>query len=58
MSKNPKFHKLPNDTWGLTDWYPSARESKEPTTQTKDEKEEVVEVPSKTNKDKNEAKDK
>lgn len=29
MSKNPKFHKLPNDTWGLTEWYPSAKESKE-----------------------------
>lgn len=23
MSKNPKFHRLPNDTWGLTEWYPN-----------------------------------
>jgi hypothetical protein len=29
MSKNTKFHKLPNDTWGLTEWYPKAREDKE-----------------------------
>jgi hypothetical protein len=29
MSKNPKFHKLPNDTWGLTEWYPKAKEDKE-----------------------------
>jgi hypothetical protein len=28
MSKNPKFHKLPNDTWGLTEWYPNIREAK------------------------------
>jgi len=29
MAKNPKFHKLPNGKWGLTKWYPSAKESKE-----------------------------
>jgi hypothetical protein len=30
MGKNTaKFHKLPNDTWGLTEWYPKAKESKE-----------------------------
>jgi len=28
MSKNPKFHRLPNDTWGLTEWYPGVKESK------------------------------
>lgn len=28
MSKNPKFHKLPNNTWGITEWYPGARETK------------------------------
>lgn len=29
MSKNRKFHRLPNDTWGLVSWYPSAKEVKE-----------------------------
>lgn len=29
MSKNPKFHRLPNGTWGLTEWYPKAKENKE-----------------------------
>ena len=30
MGKNTaKFHKLPNNTWGLTEWYPKAKESKE-----------------------------
>jgi len=28
MSKNQKFHKLPNDTWGLSKWYPDAKETK------------------------------
>ncbi len=38
MSKNPKFHRLPNDTWGLREWYPKAKESKESQEQsTKDE---------------------
>jgi hypothetical protein len=29
MAKNPKFHKLPNGKWGLTEWYPNIKESKE-----------------------------
>jgi hypothetical protein len=29
MSKNPKFHKLPNGKWGLTEWYPSLKGAKE-----------------------------
>jgi hypothetical protein len=29
MSKNQKFHKLPNDTWGLTKWYPDIKGKKE-----------------------------
>ena len=29
MSKNKKFHHLPNDTWGLFSWYPTAKETKE-----------------------------
>jgi len=29
MSKNPKFHKLPNNTWGLKSWYPGAKAGKE-----------------------------
>ena len=30
MGKNTaKFHKLPNDTWGLMEWYPKAKEGKE-----------------------------
>ncbi len=29
MSKNPKFHRLPNDTWGLFEWYPGVKDSKE-----------------------------
>ena len=28
MSKNQKFHRLPNDTWGLTEWYPGAKDTK------------------------------
>ncbi len=36
MGKNvAKFHKLPNNTWGLTEWYPNkTRESKEKETVT------------------------
>lgn len=26
MSKNPKFHKLDNETWGLKVWYPTAKD--------------------------------
>jgi len=37
MSKNQKFHKLPNDTWGLTEWYPTAKETKETSAQVKTE---------------------
>ena len=40
MSKNPKFHRLPNDTWGLTEWYPSVKEGKE----SKGEKDVVAEI--------------
>jgi hypothetical protein len=29
MAKNQKFHKLPNGKWGLIEWYPKAKESKE-----------------------------
>lgn len=29
MSKNKKFHHVPNDTWGLVKWYPNAKEVKE-----------------------------
>ena len=29
MSKNRKFHHLPNDTWGLVSWYPTVKEAKE-----------------------------
>lgn len=29
MAKNPKFHKLPNGKWGLTEWYPNIKEEKE-----------------------------
>jgi len=29
MSKNRKFHRLPNNTWGLAQWYPGAKETKE-----------------------------
>ena len=35
MSKNLKFHRLPNDTWDLTEWYPGVRESKGAIAQTK-----------------------
>jgi DNA-directed RNA polymerase delta subunit len=28
MGKNQKFTKLPNDKWGLTEWYPDAKEKK------------------------------
>ena len=28
LAKNPKtFHKLPNGTWGLTEWYPSVKDA-------------------------------
>jgi len=37
MSKNQKFHKLPNETWGLTEWYPSAKESRETNAQPRTE---------------------
>ena len=40
MSKNPKFHKLDNDTLGLTEWYPSAKEGKDKIT--KDTQNDVV----------------
>ena len=36
MSKNPKFHRLPNGTWGLTEWYPGVKESKEAQTKTEE----------------------
>jgi hypothetical protein len=29
MAKNPKFHKLPNGKWGITEWYPNVKEDKE-----------------------------
>lgn len=38
MGKNQKFHRLPNETWGLTAWYPGVKESKETNAQIKDEK--------------------
>ena len=47
MSKNQKFHKLPNDTWGLTEWYPGVKESKEANAQTKAENDIVSEMLSK-----------
>jgi hypothetical protein len=28
MSKNQKFHKLPNNKWGLTEWYPELKEGR------------------------------
>lgn len=28
LGKNPKFHKLPNGSYGLTEWYPAAKEPK------------------------------
>jgi hypothetical protein len=31
MSKNPKFHKLPNGTYGLREWYDNVRETKKAT---------------------------
>lgn len=37
MGKNPKFHHLPNDTWGLKKWYPTAKETKEANLQPKTE---------------------
>jgi hypothetical protein len=41
MSKNPKFHKLPNETWGLAAWYPGIKETKNGVPQPKaDEQEE------------------
>ena len=36
MSKNQKFHKLPNDTWGLTKWYPDVKDKKETAMQMKE----------------------
>ncbi len=52
MSKNPKFHRLPNDTWGLTEWYPTAKYNKEKELETSEEdakriqkiKEEIEEI--------------
>ncbi|MCI0637722.1 MAG: hypothetical protein L0Y72_08870 [Gemmataceae bacterium] len=29
LAKNPKFHKLPNGSYGLTEWYPHARKSRD-----------------------------
>jgi DNA-directed RNA polymerase delta subunit len=29
MGKNKKFTKLPNEKWGLTDWYPNVKEKKQ-----------------------------
>ncbi len=29
MGKNPKFTKLPNEKWGLTEWYPTVKGKKE-----------------------------
>jgi len=44
MSKNPKFHHLlSNDTWGLTEWYPTVKESKETTNQVKTKENIIVE---------------
>jgi hypothetical protein len=31
LGKNPKFHRLPNGTYGLTSWYPSVAAKKERT---------------------------
>jgi len=42
MGKNPKFHRLPNDTWGLIEWYPGVKESKEANAQTKAENDDIV----------------
>lgn len=42
MSKNPKFHKLGNDTWGLAEWYPGAKQG---AAQAKADKEAPPEVP-------------
>jgi hypothetical protein len=38
LAKNQKFHKLPNGKWGLTEWYPKIKASKE--SQIKDEPDE------------------
>jgi len=40
MGKNQKFTKLPNEKWGLTDWYPNVKEKK----QILNNKEETIEV--------------
>jgi len=38
MSKNVKFHKLPNGKWGLKEWYPNIKDGKGTSTPaTKDE---------------------
>jgi hypothetical protein len=29
MGKNQKFHRLPNETWGLSKWYPDAKKAKD-----------------------------
>jgi len=29
LSKNPKFHRLPNNTYGLTEWYPNIKKGKQ-----------------------------
>lgn len=41
MAKNPKFHKLPNGKWGLVEWYPKIKESKESPIQPENEKENI-----------------
>ncbi|MFA7485774.1 MAG: hypothetical protein WCZ89_07100 [Phycisphaerae bacterium] len=51
LTKNQKFHKLPNGKWGMTEWYPKIKVNKEP--QTKDEPDESPDstVNSKENKE-------
>ena len=44
MSKNPKFHRLPNDTWGLIEWYPGIKEAKEDNGRAKGENSIVSEI--------------
>ena len=31
LAKNPQFHRLPNDDWGLLVWYPNVKRGKEKT---------------------------
>lgn len=47
MAKNKKFHKLPNGKWGLKEWYPNIKDSKEANAQTKAENGIVSEILSK-----------